>query len=166
MTRAKPTKVPVQERVDEGRFWAKVIKTEGCWNWTATGDTSGYGIFGAKSGTRAAHRIAYELLTGTIPDGAEIDHTCHNRRCVNPTHLRVVTRKQNSENRNGAHSSNTTSGIRGVSWRPIQNRWRVQVRHNGKSYSRLCRSLDEAEKAARDLRNKLFTHNDLDRTAV
>lgn len=83
-------------------FWAKVRETsDGCWLWTAGVDAGGYGQFGSRSkGTRKgktvrAHRIAYELVVGQIPEGLQLDHLCRVRRCVNPAHLEVVTLAEN-----------------------------------------------------------------------
>ena len=42
-----------------------------------------------------AHRFAYELLRGPIPEGMTIDHLCRTRSCVNPEHFEVVTRGEN-----------------------------------------------------------------------
>jgi hypothetical protein len=92
-----------------------------------------------------------------------IDHTCHNRRCVNPDHLRTVTHKQNQENRSGAQP-NSTSGVRGVTWMSREKRWVSQVSHNGKQYvGGYFKTIAEAEASVIALRNKLFTHNDMDR---
>jgi hypothetical protein len=95
----------------------------------------------------------------------EIDHTCHNRLCVKPDHLRVVTRKQNLENLTGWRSNNT-SGIRGVSWDKSRNKWMASLKHNGQKMN-LGRyeSQAEAEAVVVAKRNELFTHNDLDRVA-
>lgn len=74
----------------------------GCWIWTASRDKDDYGqvaVGMGKGRIKRAHRIAYELYTGeSIPDGMELDHTCHIRRCVNPDHLEVVTRQENMKN--------------------------------------------------------------------
>jgi hypothetical protein len=81
----------------EERFWAKVDKDGpgGCWEWTGT-RTKGYGKFQAESRrTVSAHRFAYELLVGVIPDGLTLDHLCRNRSCVNPEHLEPVTIGEN-----------------------------------------------------------------------
>jgi hypothetical protein len=83
------------------RFWDKVeipIQASGCWSWSGTSNPNGYGYLGrgrAGTGSVAAHRIAYELHTGPIAPGMEVDHLCRNPGCVNPNHLEVVTHKEN-----------------------------------------------------------------------
>lgn len=80
------------------RFWEKVEKTETCWNWTASLNGNGYGQFALETWPlvlRGAHRIAYLLVVGPIPEGLDLDHLCRNRRCVNPAHLEPVTRQVN-----------------------------------------------------------------------
>ena len=86
-----PAASPVQDR-----FWSKVDKTETCWLWMASVDNRGYPQLHKDGGTVRAHRYAYELLVGSIPSGLDLDHLCRVRRCVNPTHLEPVTRKENS----------------------------------------------------------------------
>lgn len=152
----------------EERFWAKVDKNsgpDGCWLWTAH-CKDGYGRFrraGAASPVQA-HRFAYELAHGPIPPGLQIDHryTCP-KNCVNPAHLRPATRKQQSENLAGAHK-NSRSGIRGVSWDARDRKWRTAVVHNRVQYSAgYFTEKSQAEQAVINLRNRLFTHNDIDR---
>jgi hypothetical protein len=78
------------------RFWALVIKGDGCWLGDGYVNDKGYGRFGtAKGKTVQAHRFAYEQTVGPIPEGAQLDHLCRNRRCVNPTHLEPVTNRTN-----------------------------------------------------------------------
>lgn len=79
------------------RFWAKVVKTSSCWVWVGSGGgrIGEYGVFRMDSGPVRAHRYAYELLVGPIPDGMTLDHLCRVTRCVNPSHLEPVTLEEN-----------------------------------------------------------------------
>ena len=79
----------------EQRFWAYVEKTDGCWQWKASFDSSGYGLLSVSGKSAKAHRFAYELLVGPIPHGLVIDHLCRNRACVNPAHMEPVTNYEN-----------------------------------------------------------------------
>lgn len=151
----------------EDRFWPKVEKTDTCWNWTAAQTSTGYGIFGdgyrGRTKMWKAHRLSYLLVTGEDPEGYSIDHLCHNTLCVNPSHLRKTTHKQNLENRRGANS-NSSSGIRGVHWAKRYGKWETQIKHNGKSmYFGRYDTLEEAEAVVVAKRLELFTHNAEDR---
>lgn len=87
----------------EERFWSKVDATGPCWEWTASiGKTGGYGKYtipfrdgSGKSKHVYAHRYAYEILVGPVPDGMDLDHLCRIRKCVNPDHLEPVSRREN-----------------------------------------------------------------------
>lgn len=96
------------------RFWSNVDRSagpEGCWPWIGPIKESGYGIASVGSRQIRAHRFAYFLLNGRMPEG-DTDHTCHNgsgcvggrgcphRACCNPSHLEDVTRKVNRKRGN------------------------------------------------------------------
>jgi hypothetical protein len=78
---------------DISRFWLKVNKTETCWLWAGSFGSRNrdYGFFFAGGKSHGAHRVAYELIKGEIPEGLCIDHLCRNTHCVNPNHLEAVT---------------------------------------------------------------------------
>ena len=126
--------------------------------------SKGYGVIWVDGRMLRVHRIAYAEEHGAIPEGLVVDHTCHEKRCVNHWHLRGVTTKQNGEHRLGAMSNNRSSGIRGVTWDRRERKWQVKVGHCGRRYSGgYFHDLGDAEAAAIELRNRLFTHNDIDR---
>ena len=64
----------------------------GCWNWIKARQPNGYGC-----GHPIAHRMVWEWAYGPVPEGKELDHICRNRSCVNPDHLRIVTRMENAQ---------------------------------------------------------------------
>jgi hypothetical protein len=83
--------MPKTERSLSERFWTKVRKTDNCWIWTGAKKQRGYGVIGIGSRNpwyiALAHRVAYELLVGPIPQGKNVLHHCDNPTCVNPEHL-------------------------------------------------------------------------------
>lgn len=92
------------------RFWEKVDKSGDCWVWTASTRPSGtrhYGRIKVSGRDQLAHRVAYELEVGPIPDGLTIDHLCKNTLCVRPSHLEAVTLAENI--RRGTSANGTKS---------------------------------------------------------
>ena len=83
----------------QDRLFAKVVKTNGCWNWTGATNGSGYGYISCEGKPIGVHRLSYILHTGPIPKGKHILHKCDNRRCVNPAHLYAGTSVNNANDR-------------------------------------------------------------------
>ena len=63
-----------------------------CWPWRGNTNSHGYGRFRYMDQTYLAHRFAYVLFVGEVPRDRVIHHTCESRDCVNPSHLRVLSR--------------------------------------------------------------------------
>lgn len=144
------------------RFYKKVDKTDGCWLWIGSKDPKGYGTFRHEGRTTGAHRVAWAWERGSIPVGMELDHLCHTPACVNPTHLRLATHFENSQNRNGAYS-NSKSGVRGVYWRAENKRWQAKAIFAGAGvHLGYHSSAAEAEKAVTEWRRTHMPYSLMD----
>jgi hypothetical protein len=86
-------RLPLAERM---AYWTD--KSGDCWLWTGALDRDGYGRVTVNGqGGKMAHRIAYELAVGPIPEGLTLDHSvCGVTRCVNPAHMEPVTNAENA----------------------------------------------------------------------
>lgn len=78
-------------------FWSKLDKTapNGCWEWTRAVKSNGYGVVWMGGRCHHTHRVAYALAVGPLTEGLDVRHACDNRKCCNPAHLSLGTRKQN-----------------------------------------------------------------------
>lgn len=149
------------------RFFEKVDRSGECWEWLGGKNHKGYGHFyqAGEGRTHSAHRASYEMEYGTIPPRMEVDHTCRNRGCVNPEHLRLATRKQNMENLAQAEAR-TESGVRGVT-RTSRGNWCARVGHNNRLiHIGVYPTAEEAAAAVVAKRLELHTYNHEDRIAA
>lgn len=101
---------------DQLRFLSKVHIGDGCWLWTGRKMKSGYGVFlmSELHTTILAHRAAYTLFCGSIPQGLYVCHSCDITSCVNPKHLWVGTQKDNLQDM--SRKGRSTTGDKS-SWR-------------------------------------------------
>lgn len=83
----RPYNVPFWER--------KTITLTGCWEWVGSRRHRGYGQVNFKGKIRKAHRVAWELSFGIVPDGLSVLHKCDNPPCINPDHLFVGDQQDN-----------------------------------------------------------------------
>lgn len=136
------------------RFWSKVEFGHQCWNW-AGGKSGGYGYFRLVPSRNMvpAHRVAYELVVGPIPEGLTIDHLCRNRACVNPAHMEPVTLRENLMRGDTLAAANTrkTHCLRGHEFDAENTQFhRGSRRCRACSRDRMRRRLDRLRLARQD----------------
>lgn len=140
-------KLPYQQLVD--RFWSRTKKQGSCLIWTGHIDKDGYGKFSIREKVWYAHRFAYTLTKGNIPNGLNLDHLCRNRACINPNHLEAVTHLINVKRGNaGLHERIKTHCRQGHKYSKKNTRY---AKENG-FIKRVCRTCKRER--ARALRAK------------
>ncbi len=97
----------LQERFNEK--W-KLDKRSGCHVWKASTRGKGYGQFKLNYKNTSAHRVAYELAYGPIPESMHVCHKCDNPPCVNPKHLWLGTNEENIEDKSNKGRYNAARG--------------------------------------------------------
>lgn len=103
--RRYPPDTPLEERL----FSTAIVAPSGCWEWQgARRGAMGYSSIDNDGKTLSAHRVAYELTVGPIPEGKAILHECDNPPCINPAHLVLGTKASN----------NADKAAKGRSYRP------------------------------------------------
>lgn len=98
----------------EDRFWAKVEKGEGCWEWQGARHPHGYGQVRIAGICVFAHRYSWQLANGPIPGGLNVCHHCDNPKCVRPDHLFLGTQRDNLQDMAGKGRA---------------SRWRAELTH-------------------------------------
>jgi hypothetical protein len=124
-------------------FWSKVRVPHNqaeCWEWQSSLNAGGYGRFSTNGDKISAHRLAYELVKGPIPEGLHIRHMCHNRLCCNPNHLDVGTPRDNAQDaiKAGRFSQGRINGMSKLTPADVvlirQNTARLKVRDLARQY--------------------------------
>ena len=125
-----------------GPFWDYVNITVACWYWIRYIRPNGYGEYRHQY----AHRVAWELTFGPIPEGMFVCHKCDNPPCVNPGHLFLGTQRENirdavnkgrmlgNPNKPGQEArANIAAGIARMLASPKGDDYRQKMSHPGKS---------------------------------
>lgn len=118
----------------------------GCRVWTGHLGRGGYGQITWHGQRWYAHRAAYFVERGEIPNGMQVNHICGNRACISVAHLELVTHYQNTQYLTRLTRRNT-SGYRGVSFNKNEGRYKAQVVADGVSH--FLGYYESAEDAAR-----------------
>ncbi len=125
------------------RFLDKVDRRarSGCWTWTGYVDARGYGRFRVGDCVQPAHRISFELFREFIPLGECVVHLCSNFRCVNPGHLRRITRSE-SVRRGGSCAAANAKKTRCASGHAFDEANTYRERRSGRRHCRAWRRKD------------------------
>jgi len=134
------------EKTLKNRFYSHVSlpNEDGCMIWTGPivpKKPGGYGMFSFGGKRTYAHRVAYELLVGPIPEGLELDHVkargCRSTACCNPEHLEPVTGRENRIRSNGVSGVNSRK-THCVNNHPFSEE-NTRILPNGSRQCRQCR---------------------------
>ena len=91
-----------EDLTPEERFWSHTVRGLGCWLWNGAKNSRGYGRLKWRDAAgifRAdyAHRVAWKITNGPIPQALCVCHSCDIPLCVNPVHLWIGTKKDNTQ---------------------------------------------------------------------
>ncbi len=134
------------------RFWSKVEKTEGCWNWSGNKDRKGYGLTRIFGKCRGAHRVAIMLDTKMqLPADLVVMHRCDNPSCVRLDHLELGTSAENTADK--VRKGRQAMGEATISVSKLTHCDVDLIRKSSASAPKLARHLNVSEQTVRNVRN-------------
>lgn len=129
----------------KSRLADKSTKAEnGCHLWIGATRGNGYGAIKVDGRVMDAHRAAYIVHKGRIPDGKLVMHTCDHRSCVNPEHLKLGTHRENNVD---AIKKGLSKPFRPTRYEPLSDREKKQIKaeyESGVSVKAISRKYDIA----------------------
>jgi hypothetical protein len=150
------------------------VDTEGCWLMTkyVRYQRNGYSELvvnlGVTTKSKSAHRFSYTFFVGSIPEGYQVDHQCHDpalcfegdqckhRRCVNPSHLKAVPAMENKKRQNRSRTKGNKAKTH-CSEGHEYSAENTYIRRNGSRKCRRCNA-DQEQKRRDKSRGKIFLH--------
>jgi hypothetical protein len=136
--------IPLLRSADVVRYHEKVAKQglHDCWPWLAGKTEPGYGAFYLSGRMFQAHRIALHLSGGRLTEDQVVDHVCRNRACVNPAHLRAVSRYENVHENSEARAHFNSLKTHCPHGHPYSGD-NLIVRSSGRRQCRACKMEDQ-----------------------
>lgn len=120
----------------------------GCWLWTGSLNSWGYGRLGQQRTERQAHRLSFLTFKGQIPSDLLILHSCDMPCCVNPDHLRLGTPSENVQDALGRKRHVAPKGeqqsLSKLTWDAVN-----KIRSSSKTVSELARNFGVSRRAIR-----------------
>lgn len=131
---------------DVDRIFSKIIidMETGCLNWIGNKDGQGYGLLKYNGKTERIHRLMYANFIGSVPRGLnarknkQLDHKCKNKSCCNPSHLELVTQRENIIRGDGPSAINAR--------KTHCNKGHIFPTDKNRRYCKVCDSIRHSER--------------------